>query len=293
MSDLLNYVVHGLLIGELYALVAMGFVVIYRASKVFNFAQGELIVLGGFLVWTAAEASLAPHWALAVAIAVSVAVGWAIERVFFSRLVGQSVFAMVMVTIGLIILLRGLMLILWGAQERQFPAVFPVQPIIWGELIVPVPLVAGGLCAVLAAAALHWFFNRSRMGLALSAVSEDHEVARSLGISVKRAISTAWMLGSALSVVGAAIFLSGKTLTFAASEIGFAALPVALLAGLESVGGLLLAGAMIGLVQSLAGGYLDPLIGGHTAGAIPYVFMLAVLFVRPTGLFGWTHIERV
>ena len=294
MTDFLNYAVNGILLGQLYALVAMGFVVIYRASKVFNFAQGEMVLLGGFLVWTfAIGLGVSPISALGLALIAGVLVGALIERMFFSRLVGQSAFAMVMVTVGLIVLLRGLMLRIWGAQERQFPAILPLQPVIIGDFILPTSLLAGGACAMLAAAALWWFFNRSRTGLALSAVSEDHEVAQSLGVSVHLAIAVAWMLGTALSVLGAAIYLSGKTLTFGASEIGFAALPLALLAGLESIGGLLLAGAIIGLVQGLTAAYVDPTLGSNASLIVPYIFMLLVLFVRPTGLFGWTRIERV
>lgn len=292
--DFVNYAVNGILLGQLYALVAMGFVVIYRASKVFNFAQGEMVLLGGFLVWTfAVQFGFSPIAALGMALLAGIAVGWGIERVFFSRLVGQSVFAMVMVTVGLIVLLRGLMLVIWGAQERQFPAILPLQPVIIGQLILPTSLLAGGVCALVAAAALWWFFNHSRAGLALSAVSEDHEVAQSLGISVNVAIAVAWMLGSALSVLGASIYLSGKTLTFGASEIGFAALPLALLAGLESIGGLLLAGMLIGLVQGLTAAYVDTKFGGNVSVVVPYLFMLVVLLVRPTGFFGWTRIERV
>jgi len=253
-----------------------------------------MVLLGGFLVWTFAQLSaLGPVAALGVAVLAGIAIGAVIERVFFSRLVGQSVFAMVMVTVGLIVLRRGLMLMIWGAQERQFPAILPRQPVIVGDIILPTSLLAGGACALVVAAALWWFFNHSRAGLALSAVSEEHEVAQSRGISVSMAIAIAWMLGSALSVLGASIYLSGKTLTFAVSEIGFTAIPLALLAGLESIGGLLLAGMIIGLVQGLAAAYIDTRLGTNVSVVVPYLFMLIVLLVRPTGFFGWTRIERV
>ena len=294
MTEALNYALNGILLGELYALVAMGFVVIYRASKVFNFAQGEMVLLGGLLVWTFTMGMGLPVWlGLACAIVASLVTGFCIERLFFSRLVGESVFTMVMVTVGLVVLIRGAILVVWGAQERQFPALLPREPLIIGGLIFPSSLLAGGACALVAAVALSWFFNRSRAGLALSAVSEDHEVAQSLGISVRRSVTVAWMLGSLLSLLGAAIYLSGKTLTVNASEIGFSALPLALLAGLESIGGLLLAGALIGLVQGLTAAYVDPRLGVHVSAVVPYIFMLFVLFVRPTGMFGWRRIERV
>lgn len=292
--EFINYTINGALLGLLYALVAMGFVIIYRASKVFNMAIGEMIVLGAFLLWWAIE-SRGMHPALGVpaALGISVLIGLAIERLLFRRLIGESVFSMIMVTIGLLILMRGLVLVIWGPQERQFPALFPLSPIILGEMIIPRPLAIGGLIAVAAAVALHWFFNRSRTGLAMSAVAEDHQIALAMGISVRRSIAFAWALGGVLSVITSTVYLSGKSLTFMSSEIGFAALPVALLAGLESIGGLLLAGIIVGIVQGLTAAYIDPLIGGNAAAVVPYIFMLVVLVVRPTGMFGWKRIERV
>ncbi len=292
--EFLNYALNGALLGLLYALVAMGFVVIYRASKVFNMAVGEMLVLGAFLVWWAIAArGMHPAVGLAAALAISVLVGLAIERLLFRRLIGESVFSMIMVTIGLLILMRGLVLVIWGPQERAFPALVALQPVIVGEMIVPRPLLAAGVLAVVFAFGLHWFFNRSRAGLAMSAVAEDHQIALSMGISVRRSIAFAWALGGVMSVVASVVYLSGKSLTFLSSEVGFASLPVALLAGLESLRGLLLAGLIVGIVQGLTAAYVDPLIGGNAASVVPYIFMLGVLIVRPTGMFGWRRIERV
>ncbi len=292
--EFLNYALNGALLGLLYALVAMGFVVIYRASKVFNMATGEMLVLGAFLVWWAvASRAMHPALGIAAALAIAVLVGLAIERLFFRRLIGESVFSMIMVTIGLLILTRGLVLVIWGPQERAFPALIALEPLIIGEMIVPRSLAAAGVVAVVFALGLHWFFNRSRTGLAMSAVAEDHQIALSMGISVRRSIAFAWALGGMLSVISSIVYLSGKSLTFLSSEIGFAALPVALLAGLESIRGLLLAGLIVGLVQGLTSAYVDPLIGGNAASVVPYIFMLVVLAVRPNGMFGWKRIERV
>lgn len=292
--EFLNYALNGALLGLLYALVAMGFVVIYRASKVFNMATGEMLVLGAFLVWWAvASRGMHPALGIGAALAIAVLVGLGIERLFFRRLIGESVFSMIMVTIGLLILTRGLVLVIWGPQERAFPALIALEPLIFGEMIVPRSLAVGGVVAVVFALGLHWFFNRSRTGLAMSAVAEDHQIALAMGISVRRSIAFAWALGGMLSVISSIVYLSGKSLTFLSSEIGFASLPVALLAGLESIRGLLLAGLIVGVVQGLTSAYIDPLIGGNAASVVPYVFMLVVLAVRPNGMFGWKRIERV
>lgn len=294
MSDLLNYIFNGVLLGQLYALLALGFVVIYRSSKVFNFAQGELMLVGAFTVWTfTIGAGLPTPVAISLAFAASIAYGFVIERLFFSRLIGESVFSMVMVTVGLVILIRGLILVTWGSAERQFPALLPALPIIVGNFIFPTSLVIGAVFTVLLAASLWWFFNRSRFGLTLTAVAEDPPTAIAMGISVKRATTLAWMLGAAISTVGAIVYLNGRSLSLISSEIGLAALPVALFAGLESILGLLLAGAIMGILQTLVAAYVDPLVGGAASSIVPYAFMLLMLFVRPTGLFGWRSIERV
>jgi branched-chain amino acid transport system permease protein len=289
-----NDVITGALIGLLYALVAMGFVVIYRASKVFNFAQGELVILGGFIVWyTTFQLGLDLWLAIPLSLLLSALAGYLIERIFLTKLIGESVFAMVMVTVGLLILLRGLVLLLFGPQVRPFPVIFPLKPLFIGEMLIPMNLLIGGVITIVAAVGLSWYFNKTRSGLRMTAVAEDHIVAASMGISVKHSIAVAWVLGAVLSTIGAMIFLSGKSLTFLASEIGFAALPVALLAGLESIGGLILAGIIVGIVQSLATNYLDPLVGGAVSTVVPYLIMLMILLIRPSGLFGWRTIERV
>lgn len=294
MIYFVNDVITGALIGLLYALVAMGFVVIYRASKVFNFAQGELVILGGFIVWyTTFQLGLDLWLAIPLSLLLSALAGYLIERFFLTKLIGESVFAMVMVTVGLLILLRGVVLLLFGPQVRPFPVIFPLKPLFIGEMLIPMNLLIGGVITIVAAVGLSWYFNKTRSGLRMTAVAEDHIVAASMGISVKHSIAVAWVLGAVLSTIGAMIFLSGKSLTFLASEIGFAALPVALLAGLESIGGLILAGIIVGIVQSLATNYLDPLVGGAVSTVVPYLIMLMILLIRPSGLFGWRTIERV
>lgn len=294
MSDFINYLLNGVFLGALYSLVAMGFVVIYRASKVFNFAQGELVAFGGFLVWWTVIAQGLQLWiALPLAFIIAAVFGWLIERIFFSRLVGQSIFSMVMVTIGLLILMRGLILVLFGAAIKPFPAIFDIRPIVFDDIIISRSGLYGAIITLVIGLTLSWFFNRTTPGLRMTAVAEDHQIAMSVGISVRRSLVFAWILGSVISVVAAIVFLSGRSINLLTSEIGMAALPVALLAGLESVGGLILAGLIVGIAQGLGTGYLDPLVGGAVGAVLPFFIMLAILFLKPTGLFGWKTIERV
>jgi branched-chain amino acid transport system permease protein len=294
VTAFVEYALNGALLGLLYALVAMGFVVIYRASKVFNFAQGELVVVGAFLVWFfTLDLGLPLYVGLALALVGSAIFGLVIEPLLFRRLVGQSTFAMVMVTIGLLILLRGLVLVLFGPAVRPFPALISVSPVTLGDITLNRGLLYGGIFTIVLAIAVSLYFSRTRPGLRMTVVAEDHQIAQSMGISVRRSIAYAWAMGMVLSTLGAVFYLNGKSVTFLVSEIGFAALPVALLAGLESVGGLIPAGIIVGVAQGLAAGYLDPIIGGSFSAVFPYLVMVTILFLRPSGLFGWRIVERV
>jgi len=294
MISLLFHVVNGALIGLLYSLVAMGFIIIYRSARVFNFAQGEVVVVGAFLVWSFSQYFGLPLWvSLVFAFAASILLGLAIERSIFRPLVGEELFSLVMVTIGLLVLIRGLVLVTWGAEVHFFPKVFPTAGIRIGPLILDKGLVIGAGLTIFAAAFFSWFFNRTRTGLEMTAVAEDHQIALSLGLNVKRSIAIAWAISGVLCTMAATIFLSGKGMTFLVSDIGLAALPVALLAGLESVGGLILAGALIGISMGVAEHFLDPIFQGGVGAVFPFIIMIIVLLIRPSGLFGWKTIERI
>ena len=159
MVYFINDIITGALIGLLYALVAMGFVVIYRASKVFNFAQGELVIIGGFIVWfTTMQLGLSLWLSIPLSLVMAGLVGYAIERIFLTKLIGESVFSMVMVTVGLLILLRGLVLLLFGPAVRPFPIIFPLKPLFLGDMLIPMNLLIGGIITIVAAVGLSWFF---------------------------------------------------------------------------------------------------------------------------------------
>jgi len=208
-------------------------------------------------------------------------------------LVGEELFALVMVTIGLLVFIRGAVLVIWSPEVHFFPAVFPMTGLKVGPFMVDKGLAFGGAITILVAAAFSWFFNHTRTGLEMTAVAEDHQIALSLGLNVKRSIAVAWAASGVLCTLAAAIFLSGKGMTFMVSDIGLAALPVVLLAGLESIGGLILAGLLIGISMGIAEFFLDPIFEGGVAAVFPFIIMIIVLLIRPSGLFGWKTIERI
>ena len=294
LIDFFQYTIDGALKGMLYALIALSFVVIYRAGRIFNFAQGEVLVLGGYFVLTFCTLLSFPFWlGLIVAILGMVVMGFIIERGIFRPLIGQELFSIIMVTIALIFILQGSTIVIWGGQERPFPIFFAREPILVGPFLLNRPIFLGGILSVGLIALLSFLFERSRWGLTLTAVAEEHKIAQSLGISVRRAIAVGWAISCILSTVASIIFLNGQAINFTASMIGLQALPVALLAGVESIWGTPVAGLIVGIGEAWAVYFLDPYTGGASSRIFPYILMLGILLIRPYGLFGWKTIERV
>ncbi|MCA3184707.1 MAG: branched-chain amino acid ABC transporter permease [Methylobacterium sp.] len=299
MIKLIQILIEGALVGLVYGLVAISFVVIYRASRIVNLAQGEVLVIGALLLWTFTAGMKAAGWevpliiSLAMTLAACIAFGLILERFVFRPLISQPAFAIFMASVALLIMLRGTAQLLWTAETRAFPVILPEGAFQLGPFLISTPLALGGLFSVLLAIGLHAFFTRTRQGLRLAAVAEDHRTAMSLGVSVRSAIATAWILGTVVATAAAIVLLSGRVVSLEVAHIGFKALPVALLGGLESIRGAPLAGILIGVGEALAMAYLDPLTNGAASGLLPYLVMITVLLVQPQGLFGWKRIERL
>lgn len=294
MISFLQYVLSGILLGGIYAAVATAFIVIFRGTRIFNFAQGEMVMLGGFLSWTILHYTPLPPWlAVIVAMAAAAGLGVLLERLAIRPLIGQPLFSIVMVTIALILCLRGLTIIIWGAFPRRFPPIFGKRALEIGPFSFSPSLLYGTIIICFMVLVLWWMFNNTRRGLTMTATAEDHQIARALGISVKNSITIAWAIAGALSVIAAVSWLSGRSIGFLAAEIGLRALPCAMLAGFESVSGALLAGIIVGISESLAIGYLDELTGGGMSIVMPFLIMLIILLIRPEGMFGWKRIERL
>lgn len=299
MIKLAQVVVDGLLVGLVYGLIAISFVVIYRASRIVNLAQGEVLVVGALIFWTftlglkAYGVPLPLIAGVLLTVLACILFGLGLERFVFRPLIGQPSFAIFMASIALLVMLRGFAQLIWTAETRPFPQVLPSGAITAGPLLLNTRLLIGALFTVALTIALHMFFTRSRHGLRLAAVAEDHNTALSLGVSVRQAIAIAWVLGTLVATCGAIVLLSGRIISLDVATIGFKALPVALLGGLESIRGAPLAGALIGIGEALAMAYLDPLTNGVASNVLPFAVMIAVVLIRPQGLFGWKRIERL
>jgi len=294
MTFFFDLTVNGLMIGTMYALVALGFVLIYKATSVVNFAQGELVMFGGYVA--AALISLY-HLPLAVALPVllgtMVVLGFAIERGVLRPLVGQQVISVVMVTIGLAQVLQGSAAMVWGAQTKNIPLPIPLDPyIVWEIYLSPINIVA----AVVSAGFLvgfAWFFRRSRLGIAMRAVANDQQAAMAVGINVRLVFALSWAIAGLTAGIGGVVWGSMLGVDTQLALVGLKVFPAVILGGLDSVPGAVVGGLMIGAIESVAAGYIDPYVGGGTKDFIPYVLMIVVLMIRPYGFFGREIIERV
>jgi branched-chain amino acid transport system permease protein len=290
METFIQLTVAGLSNGAILALAALGFVLIYKASGVINFAQGQFLLIGAYVVWAlTVDAGL--HWALAIAGAIGVAVvlGLLVERLILRPLIGEPTISVIMVTIGLAQVLGALVQIIWGTQPHPFPEFIPDDVVtIAGARTGENRLWALGL-VVLALIAFAVFFQRSRYGIAMRAVADDQQAALTMGISVRRTFALAWALAGVSAVVGGMLVANLIGVSGEVSNIGLLVFPVVIVGGLDSVPGAVVGGAIIGLLTAYTGGYL----GGGLDTVIPYVALVAILLVRPYGLFGEVRIERV
>jgi branched-chain amino acid transport system permease protein len=294
MAFFFDLFVNGLMNGSMYALVALGFVLIYKATSVVNFAQGELVMFGGYIA--AALLSLY-HLPLAVALPVllgtMVALGFVLERGVLRPMVGQAVISVVMVTIGLAQVFQGAAAMLWGAQTKNISLPIRLEPyVIWEIYISPVNLLAALISGAFLVA-FAWFFRRSRMGIAMRAVANDQQAAMAVGINVRLVFALSWAIAGLTAAIGGVMWGSMLGVDTQLALIGLKVFPAVILGGLDSVPGAVVGGLIIGGVESVAAGYVDPYVGGGTKDFLPYVLMILALMIRPYGFFGREIIERV
>jgi len=294
LEFLLALLLNGASIGLMYSLIALGFVLVYKATDAINFAQGEFVMMAGLIA--AAVLGAEGTWlfaAVVATLAVMIGFGFALERVVLRPLLGRPVVAVIMATIGLAAVLRGLTPIVFGSATRAVVLPIGDEPISIGPASLPPIQVLGAGVAILFFLAFSWFFKKSRMGVAMRAVADNKQVAQAMGINVERYFALAWAMTGVVSALGGIIWGSMLGVDIQLALVGLKVFPVVILGGLDSIGGALLGGLIVGIVESLAAGYLDPYVGGCTKDFAPYVLMILVLMIRPYGIFGRRQIERV
>ena len=295
MEELLRYITQGIALGLIYGLVALGFVLIYKSSRILNFAVGEFLLIGAYTAWTF---RVLLHWPVlacfAMAVIVAIILGLVIERVAIRPLIGQPILGVIMMTLALMVILRGVVLLIWTAIAKSYkPPLFPGTAIHLGNLTITQEYMWGFAVVAVMLILFTYFFRFTKAGLAMRATSEDHQLARGTGIRVKTVFAQSWAICAIVAGIAGIILASLFSVTIELAGVGLIAIAVVLVGGLESVPGAIVAGLIIGVAEALARGYIDPLVGGGVAGAFAFALAIISLLIWPYGLFGLRRIERI
>ena len=284
---------NGALVGLMYSLVAMGIVLIYKSSSVPNLAQGSLTMLGAYVVLAFANNAGAPIWlAILLAIVTMFGVGITIERVALRRLAGRPIVMILMMTLGLEILLRAGSMTIWGGTGRPMPLGISDDPLFLGPMLINRAYAVGAAVAVVMFGLFMLFF-RTRMGVVLRAISDDYTAAWSVGISVERGVALSWAMSAVVATVAGVLWASVQGVDQSLAQLLLKGVTVAVLGGLDSLGGALLAGILLGVVEGVAASFLDPLLGAASRDLVDAAMLILTILLRPHGLYGRHDIERI
>lgn len=293
MSTFIQLSVSGIMAGLVYSLVAIGIVLIIKASGVFNFAQGALVGLGGLFGYQLVVRAGLPVWISIIAtIILAILVGVLIERLTIRPLIGQPLLGVIVMTLALSFAIEGVLVTVWGGPPHEFP-LFPTAPIKLGAVAISQEYVWCSILALVAFGLLTAFFHYTMSGLMMRGVAESHQISRALGIKVSTVFTQTWIIATVLAAMGGIMLAALNGADFTMTSVGLKAFPVVLLGGLESIGGAMIGGPIIGLAENLSSYYLDPIVGGGTRDVVPFIIMMIILLVKPYGLFGLERIERI
>jgi len=297
MSNFFQLVLSGIVVGSIYALSGLGFVLIYKSSRVLNIAHGQIIAAGAFITYALTEwVGIPIYFSFLLSLVITFFLAMSVERIFLRRLIGEPIISVIMVTIGLMSIIDGLIyLTRFGTENFSFPEFLPKTPLTMGGVSISWTRLVGVIITIILIAGFSWFFKKSTVGISMRAVSDDQLASMSVGISIPRVFGLAWgMAGfsaaAAGTIIGNITGLNFDTL----HAFGITVFPVVILGGLDSIFGAVVAGIIMGLIQQFASGYLDGNWGLHgTADVLPYIILLVILLFKPHGLFGTHEIERV
>lgn len=294
MDLFIQLLLTGVALGSGYALGGLGFVLIYKATGVFNFSHGQLTMAGAYFFYLfQVQLGLPPWWSVPAAVVSMFIVGLAIERLCLRRMVGEPAIAIIMLTIGLGSLLRNLVGLVWGTQPQAPVPLFEPGTLLVAGFQVPRVYLWTLVCAALFITAFVIYFRKSSQGVAMRAVAFHQDHASLSGISIYRVFALSWGLAGAMAAISGILMVQLVGLDLSMDARGLSAFPAAILGGIDSIGGVIIGGLIIGAAESLAGGYLDPYLGGGAKEVVGYVVLLLILMVRPYGLFGTPEIRKV
>jgi branched-chain amino acid transport system permease protein len=288
----LELAINGGLGGLMYALVAMGIVLIYKSSSVPNLAQGALVMIGAYVVLAFVAMSVSVWLAIPLAMVVMFYLGVGIERVALRRLAGRPVVMILMMTLGIDIFLRATSLTIWGGSGRPMPLGIPDTPLFLGPLLINRAYAVGAFVTLVLFVVFVLFFH-TRRGVVLRAIADDYIASWSVGISVERGVALSWALSAVVATTAGVLWGSVQTVDQSLSLLLLKGITVGVLGGLDSLGGAVLAGLLLGILENVASGYLDPLLGGGTRELVVAAVLILTIMIRPHGLFGRHDIERI
>lgn len=301
MDLFLQLVVTGVMLESIFALVALGWVLIYKCSGVLNLAMGELTMIGGYVCLglyqkfvTFMPVNTAFVVALAGTMVVGLILGLLTERIFLRKMIGEPILAVIMVTVGLSFFFKGMVFIIWDTDTQVFlPRIFSIEPIVLLGVTVGSVYLWSFVAAMVLMVIFVCFFKFTRWGLSMQACADDEMAALSLGVSAKFVYALAWGIAFMAAGVGGTLLGNINGLNYSVSGLGLLVLPVVVFGGLNSIPGAIVGGITIGILQNLTGGYLDYYFPGGIKEIAPFIFMVIFLLFKPYGLWGWERIERV
>lgn len=284
----------GVMVGGIYALIALGWVLIYKCSGVLNLAMGEMTLIGAYVSLTFYSMGVPFLLSLLISLVIGFILGILTERLFLDKLIGESVLTVIMVTVGLSFFFKGLVELVWGTDTRVFsPPIFPLEPLQVGPLVIGQVYLWSFIAAIILLVVFVCFFKYTRWGLAMQATADDEMAALSLGVSARFVYATAWAIAFMAAGVGGTLLGNINGLNISVGYLGLLVLPAVVLGGLNSIPGAIAGGIIIGILQNLCGAYLDKYFPGGVKEVFPFVFMAVFLIFKPYGLWGWERIERV
>jgi len=294
MAELLQFVITGVTVGMVYSLIALGFVLVWKSSGVANLALGQLVLLFSWFTFAMLVQVGSPIWlGFSLVILFALALGWIIERFILRPLIAQPILSLITVTLGLAYFIQGAVSFIWPKSVAALPDLFPEEPVQIGTAVVSQEYLWAAVISILLFILLSLYFRYNKTGVVMRATADDQMAVQACGIPVTRIFSLSWMLACVLAAIGGILISSIGGITFGLVETGLKAFSVVILGGLDSFLGAIIAGPIIGLAESLGGGYLTPLTWPGIREIIPFIIIIIVMFVKPYGLFGEERIERI
>ena len=284
----------GIMVGGIYALVALGWVLIYKCSGVLNLAMGELTLIGAYVTISFYSWGVPFVLSIVCTLIIGIILGILVERIFLDRLIGEPILAVIMVTVGISFFLKGIIEFIWGTDIRVFtPPVFSLKPFSIGFLKISTVYFWSFVLAIVLFLVFVAFFKYTRWGLSMQATADDETAALSLGVSARFVYAASWAIAFMSAGVGGALLGNINGVTVSVGYLGLLVLPAVVLGGLNSIPGAIVGGLLIGVLQNFAGTYLDVYFPGGVKDVFPFAFMAIFLLFKPYGLWGWVKIERM